>query len=240
MRLKNKVIVVTGGASGIGRAAVRCCAREGASVAVVDMDAEGVAATVQEVKALGVEAAGFAVDVRDETQVRNMMEGVVAAFEKVDGLVHAAGILEGAFVPVDLFEEATWDRVLDVNLKGSFLVCKYAVPAIERAGAGVIVLISSGAGVSGGSSSVAYGSSKGGVHGLSLVLAAQLASRNIRVHGVCPGSIDTPLKRRQLEAGGRPFDPEKSGLGDPEGVGKLLSFLVSDEADYVRGTIFTR
>ena len=244
MRLRNKNIVVTGGASGIGRAAARCCAREGARVAVVDLDGEGVESTVREIERAGGCAKGVRADVKAEAQVRDLFDDIGKAFGHIDGLIHAAGILEGALVPVDEFEELTWDRVIDINLKGSFLAAKYAVPWMENAGKGVIALIASGAGVKGGSSSVAYGSSKGGVHGLSLVLAAQLGNRNIRVHGVCPGGIETPLKMRvvqkQADAAGRDVAHLAAGLGDPEGVGKILSFLVSDDADYVRGTIFTR
>lgn len=244
MRLKNKNIVVTGGASGIGQAAARCCAREGARVAVVDLDGKGVERTVREIEQAGGCATGFRADVKAEAQVRDLFDDIGKTFGHLDGLIHAAGILEGALVPVDDFDEVTWDRVIDINLKGSFLAAKYAVPWMENAGKGVIVLIASGAGVKGGSSSVAYGSSKGGVHGLSLVLAAQLGNRKIRVHGVCPGGIETPLKMRvvqkQADAAGRDVARLAAGLGDPEGVGKILSFLVSDDADYVRGTIFTR
>ena len=198
MRLKEKAVVVTGAASGIGRAAALCCAQERAWVGVLDLDREGVETTVEEIRALGGTAHGIGVDVREEAGVRAAMEAVEEAFGRIDGLIHTAGVLEGALVEVDLFEEATWDRVIDVNLKGSFLAAKYAAPTMARAGGGVLVLISSGAGVRGGSSSVAYGASKGGVHGLSLVLAAQLAPRNIRVHAVCPGNIETPLE----DAGG--------------------------------------
>jgi NAD(P)-dependent dehydrogenase (short-subunit alcohol dehydrogenase family) len=244
MRLQNKIIVVTGGASGIGQAAAICCAREGAQVAVVDLDKEGVDCTVSGIEQAGGQAQGYQVDVKEEEQVRTLFENIGNTFDHVDGLIHSAGILEGALVPIDEFEEFTWDRVIDINLKGSFLVSKYTVPLIEKTGKGVMILIASGAGVKGGSSSIAYGSSKGGAHGLSLVLAAQLTSRNIRVHGVCPGGIETPLKMRvvqkQADAAGRNVEKMAAGLGDPDGVGKILSFLVSDEADYVRGTIFTR
>jgi len=244
MKLENKHIVVTGGASGIGQAAAICCAQNGARVAVVDLDEEGVTSTVQAIKDSGGNAEGYKVDVREEDQVRELFGKIGASFGHIDGLIHAAGILEGALVPIDEFEEFTWDRVIDINLKGSFLVSKYTVPLIEKAGQGVMVLIASGAGVKGGSSSIAYGSSKGGAHGLSLVLATQLANRNIRVHGVCPGAIETPLKMRvtqkQADESGRDVKQLASKFGAPEGVGKILSFLVSDEADYVRGTIFTR
>lgn len=243
-RLKGKTIMVTGGASGIGRAAALCCGRDGATVLVVDLDEKGVNQTVADIEASGGRATGSTVDVQDEGQVKALFEEMVGSSGKLDGLVNAAGILEGALVSVDDFEEMTWDRVIDINLKGSFLVSKYAVPLLEKSGQGVMVLISSGAGVRGGSSSVAYGSSKGGVHGLSLVLAQQLADRNIRVHAVCPGSLATPLKLRvvqkQADRAGRTLDEMSEGLGDPEGVGKILAFLVSEDADYLRGTLFTR
>ena len=213
-------------------------------MAVADCNSGGVAATVRDIDDTGGEARGFRVDVRVEGKVRAMVDDVVRAFGRIDGLIHSAGILEGALVPVDLFEEETWDRVVDVNMKGSFLLCKHVAPVLERTGGGVLVLVSSGAGVRGGSSSAAYGSSKGGVHGLSLVLAQQLASRGIRVHALCPGSLDTPLKldvlKKQADLEGRRLEEMRAGLGKPEGVGRVLAFLVSDDADYVRGTVFTR
>lgn len=244
MRLQNKVIVVTGSASGIGQATAICCAKEGAKVAVVDLNQEGIDHTVATIKEAGGHAKGFGVDIKEEDQVRTLFDQIEDSFDHIDGLIHAAGILEGALTPIDSFDEFTWDRVIDINLKGSFLTAKYAVPLIEKTGQGVMLLISSGAGVKGGSSSVAYGSSKGGVHGLSLVLASQLEPRNIRVHGVCPGGIETPLKMRvvekQADAQKKTVDQLSSGLGNPEGMGKVLAFLVSDDADYMRGTIFTR
>lgn len=244
MRLKEKVVVVTGGASGIGRAAAICCAREGARIGIADLDRAGVEATVCKIKKEGGTVFGRRVDVQERQEVQTFFQKVEVEFGRVDGLVLSAGILEGALVPIDLFEEETWDRVININVKGCFLAAKFAVPVLERSGGGVMVLISSGAGVTAGSSSVAYGSSKGGVHGLSLVLAAQLADRNIRVHAVCPGSLETPLKMRvvkkQAQRTGLPLEEMKKALGDPEGVGKVLAFLISDEADYVRGSIFTR
>ena len=136
--------------------------------------------------------------------------------------------------------------MVGVNLTGSFLVAKAVVPAMKRAGRGVIILVASGAGVRGGSSSVAYGSSKGAVHGLAMVLEPQLAPLGIRVNDVCPGSLDTPLKRQNVIDGAVAHgeDPDaalaRAGLGDPRGVARVLAFLASDDADYVRGSIFTR
>ena len=239
-RLTNKTILITGAASGIGRAAAVCCAQDGARVIAVDLDESGVNRCVDE---LGNGSQGYAVDVQSESAVTELFEKLASKFDHLDGLIHAAGILEGALVPIDDFDELTWDRVIDINLKGSFLLSKYSVPLMEKYG-GVLVLISSGAGVKGGSSSVAYGSSKGGVHGLSLVLASQLSDRNIRVHSVCPGSLATPLKLRvvqkQADRAGKTLEEVATNLGDPEGVGRILAFLVSNDADYLRGTVFTR
>jgi NAD(P)-dependent dehydrogenase (short-subunit alcohol dehydrogenase family) len=244
MRLRDKVILVTGGASGIGRAAALCCGEEGARVAVVDMDSVGADGTVTSIETAGGSARGYVVDIRQEEQVQAIVSQIESDFGRVDSLINSAGILEGAQVDLDSFEEETWDRVVDINLKGSFLMAKHTASVMERSGGGVIVLISSGAGVRGGSSSFAYGASKGGVHGLSLVLAPRLESKNIRVHAVCPGSIDTPLKMRVVEteakASGGSAEEMRKSLGKAEGVGKILAFLVSDEADHLRGTLFTR
>ena len=242
-RLSGKTVVVTGAASGIGKAGALCCGKEGAQVAILDRDGVGAQETKAEVERSGGKAYAYEVDVTKEEQIQAAIADVVAKNDGVDALIHSAGILEGAYVSIDEFEDTDWDRVIDVNLKGSYLAVKHVVPAMEGRG-GVILLVSSSAGVRGGSSSVAYGASKGGVHGLSLVLAGQLASRQIRVHAVCPGSLDTPLKlkvvQRDAELSGRSFEELRSGLGDPDGVGKVLAFLASGEADYVRGTIFTR
>jgi NAD(P)-dependent dehydrogenase (short-subunit alcohol dehydrogenase family) len=239
--LKNKTILVTGAASGIGRAAAVCCARGGAKIIAVDLDTAGIDALAAEFPDNTI---GHSVDVQDASSVAALFTQITQSTNHLDGVIHAAGILEGALTPVDEFEELTWDRVIEINLKGSFLISKHAVPMLEKSDDAVLILISSGAGVKGGSSSVAYGSSKGGVHGLSLVLAAQLAARNIRVHAVCPGALATPLKLRQVQKSadqsGQSMDELTARLGDPEGVGKILAFLVSDDADYLRGTIFTR
>jgi NAD(P)-dependent dehydrogenase (short-subunit alcohol dehydrogenase family) len=143
-------------------------------------------------------------------------------------------------------DEATFGDVLDVNLKGIFFCVKAAVLWMRQTGGGVVLLLASGAGVNRPSSSVAYGSSKGGVHGLALTLAPKLEAQGIRVHDICPGSIDTAMMRHVIIEGavaaGR--SPEQALaealLGDPTGVARVLAFLASLDADYVRGTVFTR
>jgi NAD(P)-dependent dehydrogenase (short-subunit alcohol dehydrogenase family) len=238
--LTNKVILVVGGAAGIGRATAELCAARGAAVIVADRDAIAGAAVAAAFGGLFVP-----VDVTDAASVQALMAAIAAKYGRLDALIQAAGILKGAYTPVDEFPLETWLAVMDVNVTGSFLCAKHATPLLKQAGGGVIVLISSGAAV-GGSSSVAYGASKGGVNGLGITLAQKLAPEGIRVNVVMPGNIDTGMKRSvivaEAEKSGKPLADAlaASRLGTPEGVAKILAWLVSDDADYVRGMISTR
>ena len=163
-----------------------------------------------------------------------------------DVLLHLAGTLRGAWVDIAEFPEVTWDQVVDTNLKGSFLVSKHVATRMQQNGAGVIVLTSSIAGVTAGSSSYAYGSSKGGVHGLAMVLRGQLADKGVRVNDVCPGNVASPLKMEVIDEAYRKsgdraaYDADIAGLAQPEGIANIMAWLASDEAAYVTGTIFTR
>jgi NAD(P)-dependent dehydrogenase (short-subunit alcohol dehydrogenase family) len=245
MRLHDKVVIITGAASGIGRATVDVCLEEGARLALADLDATGLSALV----GIGGSARPTLVVPTDVTKLaacQALADATVDRLGRIDAVINCAGILQGGFVPIDELDEEMFRRVITVNLTGSFLMSKAVVPAMKRAGRGVIVLIASGAGVRGGSSSVAYGSSKGGVHGLAMVLEPQLAPHGIRVNDVCPGSLDTPLKRQNVADGARAHgqSPQealaKADLGDPHGVARVLAFLASDDADFVRGSVFTR
>jgi NAD(P)-dependent dehydrogenase (short-subunit alcohol dehydrogenase family) len=239
-RLDGKVILVIGGASGIGRATAELCAARGAAVAVADIDAEAAAETVA-----AWDGFSARVDVTHEASVAGLFGQLGERLGRLDALIQCAGVLKGAFVPAEEFPAPTWQTVLDVNLTGSYLCAKHAVPLLERSGSGVMVLVSSGAAVS-GSSSIAYGASKGGVNALAVTLANQLGPRHIRVNVVMPGNIDTPMKRAVISA-----DAERTGasesdvaaaanLGTSQGVARILAWLVSDDADYVRGAISTR
>ena len=187
-------------------------------------------------------------DVTVETEIADLMETADTEFGGMHVLVTSAGILRGPSVRIDDFETATFDSVIDVNLKGTFLALKHAVPIMRDLGGGVILCIASGAGIRGGSSSVAYASSKGGVNGLVMTVENQISSMNIRIHTICPGGLATPLKLGQIaESAMRDGqDPDvavanaRNSLGDPAGVARVLTFLVSDAASYARGQIFTR
>lgn len=194
MRLKGKVAVVSGGARGIGGATAELLAKEGAKVAIGDLRAAEASATLGRITGVGGDAVFVETDVANEESARRLVETAVERWGRLDVLVHAAGILKGATLLVDELDAAVFDEVIDVNLRGAFLCAKAAAAQMRRQRSGVMLLIASGAGVRGGSSSVAYGSSKGGVHGLSLVLAPQLEPYGIRVHGICPGSLATELK----------------------------------------------
>ncbi len=238
--LAGKVILIVGGAQGIGCAAARLCGQRGAQVIVADLDdpaGEQIAAEI--------EGKFVRVDITDEASVQAMANEIDAAFGKLDVLIQTAGVLLGPFLPLEEFTAGTFRKVLDINVTGTFLCAKHTVPLIRKAGGGVVILTSSGA-ATGGSSSFAYGSSKGGVSSFAVTLANRLAPEGIRVNVLSPGNIDTGMKRSVIAA-----DPSTQGkdleravadsnLGAPEGVAKVLAWLASDDADYVRGVITTR
>jgi NAD(P)-dependent dehydrogenase (short-subunit alcohol dehydrogenase family) len=246
MRLAEKVVLITGAAGGIGLATAQVCAEEGAALVLADLPAAQGLAGLAEITGTQGPPLVLPTDVTDAAGCLALVAAAEQRWGRVDALIHAAGILQGAAVPVDELDPATFRRVIDVNLVGPFHMARAVVPPMRRAGRGAIVFITSGAGVTGGSSSVAYGASKGGAHGLTLVLQEQLRGAGIRVHDVCPGSVNTPMKRQNVAdmaraMGGSPEDAlARATLVDPLGVARLLAFLVSDDADLVRGTVFTR
>ena len=242
--LEGKTILVVGGAAGIGRATAELCSQRGAAVIIADFNAADGAAT-----ASAINAAFVQVNVTDEASVQTLCASITQTHGKLDALVQTAGILKGAYVPIEDFDVATFKQVFEVNTVGSFLCCKHATPLLKKGNLPAIILISSAA-AAGGSSSYAYGTSKGGVTSLGITMANKLGPEGIRVNWVCPGNISTAMKLSVIEedAKRKGQDPQVAiqefaatqGLGDPIGVAKLLAFLVSDDADYVRGSINTR
>ena len=248
MRLKDRVAIITGGSRGIGRATAEVFAQEGAEVIIADvLDADGEAAAAAIRDADG--KAWFArTDVTKEEDCAGLMAVAEARWGRLDVLVNNAGVLRGAYLTVEELSRGVFQSVLDVNLVGTFLCTKYATPLLRRSAGGVVLCMASGAGVRGGSSSLAYGASKGGVQGLAFTLEYQLGALGIRVHTICPGGIATPMKLENIADGAthRGESPEtavataRQSLGDPAGVGRVLAFLASTDADHVRGTVFTR
>lgn len=244
--LSGKRIIITGAATGIGRATTLRVAASGAKVAAFDVNDTDGSATISEVNEAGGDARYWHVEVRDEAAVAEAVDSAEKWLGGVDVLIHVAGVLQGAAIELDEFPADIWDTVLDINLRGSFTICKHVTGAMKKQGKGVIILTASGAGVTGGSSSLAYGSSKGGVHGLSLVMEAHLEKYNIRVNDVLPGSVRTPLKVANVEdmheARGRSGNLEDKidALVSPDEISKVYAFLASDEASMVKGSVRTR
>jgi NAD(P)-dependent dehydrogenase (short-subunit alcohol dehydrogenase family) len=230
LRLAGRRVLVTGAASGIGKATAIRVADDGADVALVDLhDADAVAGRC---RGAGGRAEVFGCDVSDPAAVAATVESAASWLGGLDAVLHVAGIVGDRDSRVDDLAVGDWDSVIGVNLNGAFHVAKSVVPHLERT-SGVLVLTGSGAGIWNGHASVAYGASKGGLHGLALTLEGPLRERGIRVFDVAPGAVDTPLLRRV--AGGRPTKP----LVPPERVAAILAFLASDDAAAVRGTIRT-
>lgn len=246
MKLANKSALVTGGATGIGRATAELFGAEGAEVHIIDYNEEEGRAAVETIVAAGGRAHFYPTDIRSEDSVAGAFDGIKAHSDHLDTAVFAAGVLKGAFKNIDELAEEDWDATIDTNLKGTYLSAKYATPLLIAAKESVLMIISSGAGVFGGSSSYAYAASKAGQYGMHFKLEQELIPHGGRLHVICPGGIATPLKLENVAQGavaaGR--DPEEAkreaGLGDPRGVAKVLAFLASEDGSYVRGTIRTR
>lgn len=243
--VRGRRVVVTGGASGIGSAVARRLIADAARVVVVDVDAAAGRALEEQAQGVGADLSFVRADVSREQDVVAAVGRSVEILGGIDALIHAAGIMQGQLLDIREFDEVTWDRVVDINLKGAFLVAKHVARVMIPAGRGVMILVASKGGVSVGSGSYAYGASKGGVLGLALTLERHLDPLGIRVHTVCPGDVDTPLMRRSLAEGaahgGDPAAIEAmlGRLTDPATIADLLAFLVSDAAASVRGTVFT-
>ncbi len=238
--LQDKVILITGGAAGIGRATAARCVEQGATVIIADINEAAGFATATD---LGIDYKR--VDITNEDSVQDLCAYLRQQYGGLNVLIHAAGVLLGAFTPLSDFDLATWQKVLDVNLTGTFLCAKHAAPLMYKDGRSCMILVSSGAAV-GSSSSFAYGASKGGMNSMALPLQDRLAKEGIRVNVVMPGNIDTAMKRSVIVADAKQKGVDsnelvaQSALGDPRGLAKVLAWLASDDADYVRGVMTTR
>lgn len=240
--LDGKRAIITGAASGIGRATAVMLAREGAAVVAADMDDAGIAEVVTGIVAAGGRAVAVRGDVTVDADCRRLVDAAVASFGGLDIVVNSAGIIRRADVVQTTEEE--WDRVMAVNVKAVFLLGRHAIPEMARGGGGVVVNIGSGWGLKGGPRAASYCASKGAVVNLTRAMAIDHGPQGIRVNCVCPGDTDTPLLRGEAEQLGEDVaaflvssaERPLRRLGTPEDTARAVVFLASDAASWVTGT----
>ena len=242
MRLSEKVAVITGGASGIGRATALRFSQEGAAITILDRDSIRGEEVCRQIVEHGEEAIFCSVDIAIENEVRDAMAKAESAFGAIHILVNnAAAFVFGSYDVT----QADWERILSVNVMGTAFCSKYAIPSMIRAGGGSIVNVSSISGFVAQESSLPYNTTKAALLGLNRCLAMDLAGKNIRVNAVAPGCIDTPQLRADIARAGMTFE---EGLalegplhllnryGTAEEVANAILFLASDEASFITGT----
>ncbi len=243
MRLENKVALITGAGSGMGRLACEIFAREGAAIVATDVNADALRETAVGVSSSGGRIIGLEGDVRRADDVRRWVEEGVRAFGKLNVLYNNAGIFPDEDGSVADMDEGTYQRVLDINLRGVMLCCKYGVPELVRDGGGSIVNVASFVALLGCTMPQdAYTASKGAVLSLTRSLAVQYGPHKIRANAICPGPIETPLLRELLRdeaARSRRLSRIPLGrFGRPEDVVYAALYLASDESSWTTGTTF--
>ena len=241
-RLKGKAAIITGGASGIGRATAELFAAEGAAVAVVDINDEMGSATVAGIQARGSRAVFIHCDVTQAVECQNAVQATVEAFGGLDILFNNAGVIRRTNVINT--SEADWDWVMAVNVKSAFLMSKYAIPFLAKVGGGVIIHTSSGWGLRGGRNAISYCASKGALVNMTRAMAIDHGHQNIRVNCICPGDTDTPMLRSEAgqlgqseaafmaEAADRPLHR----YAQPIEIAEAVLYLASDAASYITGS----
>ncbi|MBA2597928.1 MAG: 3-oxoacyl-ACP reductase FabG [Chloroflexia bacterium] len=247
-RFDEKIVIVTGGATGIGRAVAMRLATEGASVVIADVNSEFGTTTEQGVRNAGGQSQFIRCDVSRSSDVQTMVDTVMARHGRIDVLVNNAGI-PGPLVPIDQLAEADWERVLSINLGGVFHCTRYALPGLLASGAGAMVNIASTFGMVGAPNTPAYAAAKGGVIALTRQLAVDLGSRGIRVNAVSPGYVDNDMDQRRdrmtPEAAAANLASREATaslqplgrLGDVGEIAAVIAFLASDEASFITGAV---
>ena len=229
--------LVTGAGSGIGRASALALAKQGATVALADRNVEGANATRKTIEAAGGKALAIEVEVSDSASVDRMVAATIGAFGKLDVLVHCAAILK--IVPIVDTTDEDWERIIDVNLNGTFYAARAAARHMIPRRTGRIILITSGHGSAGGRQNGAYSASKGGVNAITLTLAREVSSDGIMVNAINPGQTETPLMRSLpeslLSSTGRETNKR---MGQPEDVAETVAFLAANNA-FITGQIYS-
>jgi len=242
VNFKDKIVIVTGAAVGIGKATAIAFAEKGAKVVVADID---IKKGKQTSSLIGGNAFFIEVNVADSESVNNMVKEVTKRFGRIDILVNNAGI----YYQGDVIEttEEEWDRVMAVNLKGMYLCCHYAIPVMLKGNGGIVINVASEAGLVGIAGQTAYNVSKAGVISLTKSMAVDFARKGVRVNAVCPGTTETPLVKNALE---KSEDPEKARrkleecrplnrLGRPEEIAAAILAMASDNLGYATGSVLS-
>lgn len=249
-RLDDKVVFLTGAGAGIAKATARACVREGARVALIEIDREAGAAAEREIRDAGGDALFVETDVTDDRSVRMAVEATIARFGRLDVLFNCAGGSLQEDVPVHEMSLDVWHRTVALNLLHPFLTCRYAIPHMMRAGAGSIVNVTSHLGLM-GSVKPAYAATKGGIISFTKTLAAQYAAHGIRANAIAPGSVRTERQIRRYETAEflGADDPSPAARerrtfqtlypfsrGEPEDIAAIAVFLASDDSRMLTGT----
>lgn len=237
MELTNKTAIVTGAGSGLGKQIVLTFAKEGADVVLIDVNLEGAEAVAQEIRGLGRKAVAIKTDITNEADVKKMARTTVDAWGKIDILVNSAGISRSA--NIQDISLAQWNKMVSINLTGTFLCCREVIEQMIGQGYGKIINISSISGVTGRSVGVDYSATKSGVIGITRTLALQVADKGINVNAIAPGPIITPIHDTWLKE-----DLDKllatvpfKRAGKPQDVAELALFLASDKAGWITGEV---
>lgn len=235
-KLKDKVAIITGSTSGIGEAIALMFASEGAKVVITGRNAERGELVVANIESNGGEAIFIACDTSVEEDINRLIKSSIDQFARLDILVNNAGVFFTG--PLEELESDKWDSMFDVNVRGYFLMAKYAMPYLIKSGSGVIINNSSVAGLQSYSSgySYAYGASKAAIIQFSRTLALNYGNKGIRVNTICPGIIQTAIFQGRDVSGSSTKIP-LCRIGKPSDVAKVVTFLVSDEAEYITGVV---
>jgi NAD(P)-dependent dehydrogenase (short-subunit alcohol dehydrogenase family) len=239
--LENKIALITGGASGIGQATALLFSQEGAAVSILDLNQKDGENVARKICANGGRAIFIPCDVSKAKECQHAVEKTVKTFGGVNILFNNAGIIRRATV-VDLTEEE-WERVMAVNLKSVFLLSKYSIPHMAKAGCGVIINNASGWGLVGGRKAASYCASKGAIVLLTKAMALDHGEQNIRVNCICPGDTDTAMLRSEAKQLGEPIsqflkdaaDRPLKRMGKPEDIARAVLYLASDASSFITG-----
>lgn len=239
MRLSGKVTIITGAASGIGKATALRFAKDGAKVVVCDLSAASIDPVVSEIVATGGEAVGYVVNVTDKATITAMVSGVKEKFGRIDVLVNNAGIVADA--QITKMTDEQFDRVIDVNLKGVYNCTRAVVDTMVAQGSGVILNASSVVGLYGNFGQTNYAAAKFGVIGFTKTWAKELGKKGVRSNAVCPGFVATPILASMPEKVIQAMEEKVPlrRLAKPEEIASVYAFLASEDASYMNGAVLS-